>query len=457
MKFKFNLQLFAKPDVTATVTAGGYMNDTEAHEYYDRTLEEAIYEELTLDKYCDVITLPKNNGKTMVFRKLSKYIIDEDNTALVEGQVPEEDDPMKIYEYRVNLSDHGGYITYSDQLDIYSLNDGWATRLQRNQGRAVGELFENKIKNIMYSSTNRWFAGATDLTSIANARAGLTGFQLDDLRHIRATLLRNKVKPFNNGEFEFVVDPEVEADILTLEKQNQKFSFVELANFHQKDSQLYSGNPLGSFMGFHFVSNSSLGQITTSSVTGKVVHGSLILGKYNGEAGTKIVKLEGYGKPQTIIKPLGSAGTNDPLNQKGSIAWKCMGWGGTVLYPEAVMVYESLAGEPATVYNEQEREHFIGGSDGKGNGLNNYATPDYVNGGVVGRYTLTFNNQGKGTAPEAVKVTSIPQYLPHLADTSTHKFDGWYNETGCTTAVTVGTELTADKTIYAKWTAKSSS
>ena len=42
----------------------------------------------------------------------------------------------------------GGYITYSDQLDIYSLNDGWATRLQKNQGRAVGEMFENKIKNI---------------------------------------------------------------------------------------------------------------------------------------------------------------------------------------------------------------------------------------------------------------------------------------------------------------------
>ena len=180
MERLINLQLFA--DVTAKVTAGGYMNDTEAHEYYERTLKESIYEELTLDKYCDTITLPKNNGKTMVLRKMGKYTAKDQ--ALVEGQLPEEDDPIEIYEYRVSLSDMGGYITYSDQLDIYSLNDGWATRLQRHQGRAVGELFENKIKNIMYSSTNRWFAGVADseLTSLANARSKATNFQLDDLR-----------------------------------------------------------------------------------------------------------------------------------------------------------------------------------------------------------------------------------------------------------------------------------
>ena len=50
----------ALTEVAAKVTSEGYMNDTEAHEYYDRTLKESIYEELVLDKYCDTITLPKN-------------------------------------------------------------------------------------------------------------------------------------------------------------------------------------------------------------------------------------------------------------------------------------------------------------------------------------------------------------------------------------------------------------
>lgn len=367
------LQLFAD-ETKATVSAQGYMNDTEAHEYYDRTLKESIYEELTLDQYCDTITLPKNNGKTMVLRKLGKYVTNGE--PLVEGSLPAEDEPMKIYEYRVNLSDHGGYITYSDQLDIYSLNDGWATRLQKNQGRAVGELFEGKIKNIMYSTTNRWYAGVTNPTDMTTARANVTGFNLDDLRQIRAFLLRAKVKPYSNGEYLFVVDPEVEADILTLSKSNDKFSFVELANAHQRGGQIYNGNDLGSFMGFRFITSAALGLVDEDNQ----VHGSLVLGKYNGEAGTKLVKLEGYGEPKTILKALGSAGTNDPLDQKGSIAWKSMGWGGCVLYPEAVMVYESKAGTPAVPFVEEEREHFIGGTDGKGANIDAVEIDGYANG-----------------------------------------------------------------------------
>jgi N4-gp56 family major capsid protein len=379
MEQLFNLQLFANETQAKVNFTEGYMNDAEAHEYYDRTLKESIYEELTLDKYCDTITLPKNNGKTMTLRKLGKYVTN--GNALVEGDLPTEDEPMKIYEYKVNLSDHGGYITYSDQLDIYSLNDGWATRLQRNQGRAVGELFEGKIKNIMYGTTNHWFAGvsASDLTTVSAARAKVTSFNLDDLRHIRAFLLRTKVKPFSNGEYLFLIDPEVEADILTLKKSGEtgNFSFVELANMHQRGGQVYGGNDLGSFMGFRFITTPALGEIATG------VHGSLVLGKYNGEAGTKLVKLEGYGAPKTILKALGSAGTNDPLDQKGSIAWKCMGWGGTVLYPEAVMVYESTAGAIAEPFAEEQRVQFVGGTDGKNADLTPNQKADYLNGKEV--------------------------------------------------------------------------
>ena len=50
------------------------------------------------------------------------------------------------------------------------------------------------------------------------------------------------------------------------------------------------------------------------------VHASIIYGK----DAFGMVKLGGKGKPniQIIVKPLGSSGYNDPLNQRGSIAWK---------------------------------------------------------------------------------------------------------------------------------------
>ena len=45
------------------------------------------------------------------------------------------------------------------------------------------------------------------------------------------------------------------------------------------------------------------------------------------------VELEGNGKNVSIIiKPAGSSGSDDPLNQRGTIAWKVKGFGAGVLH-----------------------------------------------------------------------------------------------------------------------------
>ena len=54
--------------------------------------------------------------------------------------------------------------------------------------------------------------------------------------------------------------------------------------------------------------------------SGDEVHASIIY----GQDAFGMVKLGGKGKPniQIIVKPLGSSGSDDPLNQRGTIAWK---------------------------------------------------------------------------------------------------------------------------------------
>ena len=163
LKKKLDLQLFATTEVDlksdATTTYAGVKTIDDAHAYFDRALKDAIYDEYTFEKYADTITLPQNNGKTMTLRKLTKY--DAKINELKEGVVPPEDAPMGINEFSVRLGDYGGYTTYTDQVDIYALNNGVAARIQRNQGNSVGEKFQYKVRDIMYSSPNRWFAGVT--------------------------------------------------------------------------------------------------------------------------------------------------------------------------------------------------------------------------------------------------------------------------------------------------------
>jgi hypothetical protein len=68
------------------------------------------------------------------------------------------------------------------------------------------------------------------------------------------------------------------------------------------------------------------------------VHYSYVL----GEEALFEVSIEGHGTPQFISKPLGSAGTADPLNQRQSIGWKLDSIGYKVANPDAVQAYLSI-------------------------------------------------------------------------------------------------------------------
>ena len=86
---------------------------------------------------------------------------------------------------------------------------------------------------------------------------------------------------------------------------------------------------------------------------------------------------------------------------------------------------------------------FTGGSSsGSGSGS---STPAQT-------YTLSYDVNGHGTAPNSVDVSTITSSeLPNLTAEG-FKFGGWYYEAACTNKVTAGTALTTAKTIYAKWT-----
>ncbi|MCM1195604.1 MAG: InlB B-repeat-containing protein [Roseburia sp.] len=70
----------------------------------------------------------------------------------------------------------------------------------------------------------------------------------------------------------------------------------------------------------------------------------------------------------------------------------------------------------------------------------------------VTTYTITFNTKGHGTAQASVTGTKLPT-LPVLAETG-YTFEGWYLDDACTQKAVEGKEITADTTLYAKWTPK---
>lgn len=469
--FRLNIQMFAATSTEIksanTATFGKKLTEAELKPYYDGVLKPAIYETFTLEKYADTVTIPQNVGKTITFRYSGKYVTNGE--PLVEGVRPREDEPMSTYEMQLTLQDWGGYITFTDQVDIYSLDKGESTRLQKNQGYAVGELFRKKTRDIFYSSRNRWFAGVdiTSSSTLETARAAVGAFNLEDLNNIRAWLVRNDIKPYEGNHYLVLISPEVTATLLSLQKSNDKFSFVEVANYMQNEKAVYDGE-IGKWGRFKFVEDPSIVGIT-SATNGKEVHGCLILGKKGDEKGVKITKLAGKGNPESFPKAPGSSGTNDPINQIGSIGWKVMGWGGAVLYPEAVMVYECLANAVATKLEPNQNENFVREFKNDGTMDTAKSTNDLIldgnsafNGHVI---TLVQSYDGKAagtvarylTDGKATSVTAIvngikaDKQIKNDYGTGTSKTVTVYSAVACGSSdAYTPAEITADLTLYVK-------
>ena len=72
-------------------------------------------------------------------------------------------------------------------------------------------------------------------------------------------------------------------------------------------------------------------------------------------------------------------------------------------------------------------------------------------------YTVTFVTNGKCTAPSAQTVTSGGKATkPANPSASGYTFGGWYKDSACTNAYDFNTAVTSNITLYAKWTATTS-
>ena len=140
------------------------------------------------------------------------------------------------------------------------------------------------------------------------------------------------------------------------------------------------------------------------------VHHSFVL----GEECLYRIGIEGHSQPEFIKKELGSAGTEDPLNQRQSIGWKLDAIGYKVPNPDAVVDYMSIPTQYRVNVNarpdfkNQFTDYYYGYVDAAGN----YWHPEQVAQAVVWDSTASANVVKyfvKGTTTEvtAVKMTKL--------------------------------------------------
>lgn len=285
----------------ATNTYGGL--SVEQKTFYERTLLKRLLPILVFMKYGQKKSIPKNQGDKVNFRRFNS--LPKITTPLTEGVTPE-GAALDITKIEAKVEQYGNFVRITDKLDMVGI-DPVLTETAGLLGENAAETLDTIVRDEVCSGTSVMYAGGK-----ANRDALAAGDVLTstDIRKAVRALRRNNAKPADGKYFVGIIDPDTAYDLMN-------------APLWQDVSKYNGGTAImagevGRLGGVRFIDSTNTKVVEN---TGNVnVHMTMILGK----DAYGVVDVEGSAKPEMIVKSLGSAGTDDPLNQRASSGWKNM-------------------------------------------------------------------------------------------------------------------------------------
>lgn len=276
----------------------------ENKKVYDRTLLSRMLPELRFLKYGQKKTIPRNEGKTINFRRFSSLA--PATTPLTEGVTPAGSD-LTITTVEATLNQYGDYIEVSDVLDMVGI-DPVITENCELLGEQAGLTIDHVTRDIVVSGTNVQYAGGKTSTATVTAADKISSAEIK--KAVR-TLKKANAKPLADGSYVGIIDPDISYDI-------QNDPLWQDVSKYNGGTKIMDGE-IGKLCGVRFVETTETKVKEGSSSVS--VHCCMIIGK----DAYGVVDLEKSSvKPSVIVKPLGSSGTEDPLNQRGTQGWKTM-------------------------------------------------------------------------------------------------------------------------------------
>jgi len=284
-----------------TNTIGGNMS-AENKEYYDRNLLDRLKPSLIFHQYGQKRPIPKREGGTINFRRYAA--LPANTTALTEGVTPA-GTQLSISTVTATPEQYGDFVTISDKLDMIGLdpNITEAAELLGDQG---GLTLDTVVRDVVCAGSNVLYAKGTG-TDEVTASDVLTSTLIK--KAVRA-LRRQNAKPLEGGFFIGIIHPDTEFDL-------QSDPLWQDVSKYNGGEAIIAGE-IGKMCGVRFVNTSNAPIFDGAGADGADVYGTMII----GANAYGVVDIEGEGKPRIIIKPVESGGTEDPLEQRSTVAWK---------------------------------------------------------------------------------------------------------------------------------------
>lgn len=298
---------------TTTVTQVAY----PVNNFYDKVLLERARKNLVHDMFGQIRNLPSMNTNVIKFRQYSA--LSQATTALTEGTTPN-GSQLSVSDITATVYQYGDFIEYSDWLDMTGL-DPIATEAASVLGQQMGETLDSIVRNQLVTGTNVYYGGSQA------ARGDLTASHViatADLDKIQRTLLVNDAKRITtmvrpdegyattpvNAAFIGIVHPRVSFTLKGLT------GFTRVEYYANSANVVYPGE-IGKYGDIRFIESTNAKVFTGEGSGSADVYATLIFGA--DAYGVTSLTSASSG---IVYKPLGSSGTADPLNQRGTVGWK---------------------------------------------------------------------------------------------------------------------------------------
>lgn len=302
------------------VNAYGNTTDTSGNDfspekatYYYRNFLRNFEGKRVHGQFGEKLTFPKHNGNIINIRGMSQY--PTATTPLQEGVTPK-GNLMSFYYVEAPVYQYGAYTPITDFAGFAS-RDNVITHdseaLASQAGRTIEEIdaeMLNSGKSVIYAPAMTSDGTVTEVVS-RSALTKLSKFSVDVIFRALNYLEVQDAEPIGDS-FVAIIHPNVKYDVM------RDPDFINVVKYNNTE-RVFKGE-IGAIGNIRFVVSTYAKVFKEAGGTSGSkfdVYSTLVIGK---EA-YKTLEIEGEGM-HTIIKPLGSGGTSDPLNQRATQGWK---------------------------------------------------------------------------------------------------------------------------------------
>lgn len=301
-------------DVTNTTSSSTLSATMQT--YYDKKLIKDMKPKLVHCNYGQKRPVPRNSGKTVKFRKYSPF--SAATTPLTEGVTPD-GHAITQTEVTATVAQYGDFVRVTDLLDMTAVDSVISDSVELNADQAALTL-DTITRDEMCSGTNVLYANGSSRSSIGATNVLTTTL----IRKAVRTLKKAKARPFyRNGKpyFYAIVGPDTVYDLQADE------NWLKVSQYQQAEK--IENGEIGKLFGVVFIETTEAKVFTGAGTSSADVACTLVF----GADAYGLVDIMGSGAAKTIVKTFQSGGTEDPLEQRSTIAWKVPAFCAKILQP----------------------------------------------------------------------------------------------------------------------------